>query len=101
MGEPELKFQYIVEDPQTPPLKHHSKMMWSFKEQRYVPADEYWEIDGDCRLVIPHLAHCPSEVESLYPDAFAGHNDEDLTPSVVLAEHSTDTPFHTCHPGAD
>ena len=28
-----------------------SEMMWSFKEQRYVPADEYWDIDGDCRLV--------------------------------------------------
>lgn len=43
-------------------------MMWSFKEQRYVPEDEYWDIDGDCRLEHPYFAsivHCPSEVESL------------------------------------
>ena len=69
-----------------------SGMMWSFKEQRYVSADEYFEIDGDCRLEHPSLAHCPSEVESLYPDAFAGSNDEDLLST---------RPFHEHQPAAD
>lgn len=54
-----------------------SKMMWSFVEKRYVPAEDYYEIDGDCRLDLPDpsIAHCPSENES-------------LNPSVVEAEHS-------------
>ena len=69
-----------------------SKKMWSFKKKRYVNADEYFEIDGDCRLEIPSLAHCPSEEASLYPDAFAGSNDEDLLPT---------TPYHEQQPAAD
>ena len=39
-------------------------MMWSFKEQRYVPADEYFEIDGDCRLAFPHQT-ITNDAESL------------------------------------
>jgi len=48
-----------------------SGMMWSFKEQRYVSADEYWDIDGDCRLtldeqIMSKLASMNDEVQTMH-----------------------------------